>query len=76
MDRTITVPGWVWLLVIAVLSAFAAWRMVKKIGIKELLVSRHSGVEEFMRLMVFLWLVGLPVICVKATLNFLVFGAS
>lgn len=72
MDQqvTITIPGWVWLLMIAFLGVVITWRMVKTIGLADLFfINKEPDVNEFARLMVFSIVVGVIGVCVWVTVE-------
>jgi hypothetical protein len=57
-----TIPGWVWLPLISVIIIFVMWRMVRTIGLTELLlIGEKQGVNEYARLYVFCAIAGVPI---------------
>lgn len=74
MDQqaTITIPGWVWLLLISVIFILAMWRMVRTVGATDLfLLGDDRGVNEWARLFVFSMMAGVPAVCVGVTVDHL-----
>lgn len=72
MDQTITVPGWVWLLMIATAFILVAYLMVRTIGWRDLfLFGDERGGNEWFRLMCFGMVIGVPIVCIEATISHL-----
>ncbi|MEP6710131.1 MAG: hypothetical protein ABJA64_00235 [Candidatus Saccharibacteria bacterium] len=64
---SITVPGWVWLLIIAALMLVVAVMMIKKIGFHDIIFHEEWTTETFCRALFFTWMVGGAGVCIAAT---------
>lgn len=69
---TVTIPGWVWLLIVAALFVVIAIFMVRRIGWRNLFVlGEQRGANEWLRMMVFSMVIGVPFVCIEATVTHL-----